>query len=122
MIQLFNNRINMYKIIKASLLLLLFISCSTNNKEIDSMIVNFSGESSSAISDLLSVSYLKLETRDNCLLGGISQCSEIGEYYILLDNITAKALYVFKLDGSFVQQIGTKGNGPGEYINPLHMP
>lgn len=119
MIQLFNNRINMYKIIKASLLLLLFISCSTNNKEIDSMIVNFSGESSSAISDLLSVSYLKLETRDNCLLGGISQCSEIGEYYILLDNITAKALYVFKLDGSFVQQIGTKGNGPGEYINPF---
>ncbi len=83
------------------------------------MIVNFSGESSSAVSDLLSVSYLKLETRDNCLLGGISQCSEIGEYYILLDNITAKALYVFKLDGSFVQQIGTKGNGPGEYINPF---
>jgi len=62
----------MYKIIKASLLLLLFISCRTNNKEIDSMIVNFSGESFSAVSDLLSVSYLKLETRDNCLLGGIS--------------------------------------------------
>ncbi|MCD8184478.1 MAG: 6-bladed beta-propeller [Bacteroides sp.] len=31
----------------------------------------------------------------------------------------SKALYAFNLDGSFVQQIGVTGNGPGEYVIPF---
>ncbi|WP_101544573.1 6-bladed beta-propeller [Bacteroides cutis] len=99
--------------------LLLFVSCSTSNKEVESVIVDFSEESSLSASDLLSVSYVKLETGDDYLLAGGNQCTNVGDRYILLDNIMARTLYAFNLDGSFVQQIGKKGNGPGEYINPF---
>lgn len=101
------------------LLLFLFISCNTGDNKTAFVTVDFSGNSSLSASDLLSVSYIKLETSDNCILGTINQCAEAGGYYILLDNTMARSLYVFNLDGSFVQQIGKKGNGPGEYISPF---
>lgn len=97
----------------------LLVSCSVSEKETATVVVNFSGESSLLASDLLSVSYVKLETVDDCLLGHCSQCTSVGGCYILLDNVMTKALYAFNLDGSFVQQIGTRGNGPGEYITPF---
>lgn len=100
-------------------LLLLFISCNAGDKKEESVTVDFSGESSLSASDLLSVSYVKLETSDSCMLGAVNQCAEVGGHYLLLDNIMAKALYAFSTDGRFVQQIGKKGNGPGEYINPF---
>lgn len=109
----------MYRTMNALLLLLLLISCGTNDKGEDAVVVNFSGRSSLAAPDLFSVSFVKLETCDSCLLGGVSQCSEVGGHYILLDNVVAKALYVFDKNGRFVQQVGANGNGPGEYVNPF---
>lgn len=103
----------------AAVLLFLLVSCSASKRDIETVTIDFSGESSLSASDLLSVSYVKLETIDDCLLGGCNQCTSVGGYYILLDNVMSKALYAFNLDGSFVKQIGTRGNGPGEYISPF---
>ena len=98
---------------------LLLISCSTDKKEAEPVVVDFSEESSLFASEVLSVSYLKLETVDSCLLGGCNQCTSVGGHYILLDKVMTRSLYAFNQDGSFVTQIGSTGNGPGEYINPF---
>ncbi len=98
---------------------LLLISCSTDKKEAEPVVVDFSEESSLFASEVLSVSYLKLETVDSCLLGSCNQCTSVGGHYILLDKVMTRSLYAFNQDGSFVTQIGSTGNGPGEYINPF---
>lgn len=101
------------------LAILLFISCNVGDKKVELVTVDFSGESTLPASDLLSVSYVKLETNDSCMLGVVSQCIEMGGRYFLLDNMMAKTLYVFGSGGHFLQQIGKKGNGPGEYVTPF---
>lgn len=103
------------------LFLSMFFSCTTSNGEDKSVMVEFAGESSLPASEVLSVSYTKLETGDGFLLGGVNQCIEVEGRYILLDKIMAKALYIFNTDGSFVQPIGVKGSGPGEYISPFEL-
>ncbi len=100
-------------------ILSLLVSCSANDKKATVSVIDFAEESTSSVSELLSVSYVKLETNDSCMLGGVNQCEEVGGRYILLDNVMSRALYSFNQDGSFVRQIGKKGNGPGEYITPF---
>jgi len=62
------------------------------------------------------IRYIPLETTSACLL---SRCRRVE---IFNDNIyvaDTKALYKFDMDGSFIQQIGKIGNGPGEYGSVL---
>ena len=62
-----------------------------------------------------SISYVPLETNDNCLLGTIREFFVLSENYLLIENKDFK-LYLFSKTGKFISQIGNIGQGPGEYL------
>ena len=62
-----------------------------------------------------SVEYIPLETNDNCLIGEVFSY-DISKNYILVCCSQTETVYLFKRDGSFIRQIGSMGQGPGEYL------
>ena len=64
------------------------------------------------------VSFVRLETNDNCLIGRTDIIVATENKYIILDSSIAKMIFVFNRDGSFSNRIGTNGNGPEDYDTP----
>lgn len=62
------------------------------------------------------IRYIPLETTPECFLSDCRQVRIFEGHIYVKDR---KALYKFDLDGSFIQQIGKIGNGPGEYGSAL---
>ena len=60
-----------------------------------------------------SISYIPLETSEKCLLGELQRIKRDGDFYFVED---AKGLFVFGKGGRFLNEIGHKGNAPGEYL------
>ena len=60
------------------------------------------------------VSMIQLETKDECLLNKPSKISINNDKIFLQDYF--ENLYVFDLNGKFLNKIGSKGKGPGEFI------
>lgn len=63
--------------------------------------------------------YIKLATNEECLIGKISQVSQIDDKIIIYDS-TTKRISVFNKKGEFQNFIGDIGNGPGEYKTLLY--
>jgi hypothetical protein len=58
-----------------------------------------------------------LEETDYSLIGRISKFQVFDNYIFVLDSNVAKKLFVFdKKNGKYLRQIGSFGQGPGEYI------
>lgn len=64
-----------------------------------------------------SLTYIKLETDSCCLIGHIDKLISQDDKFILVDKDKATAIYIFDKTGKFINKIGTKGKGPGEYIS-----
>ena len=62
------------------------------------------------------IRYIPLETTPACLLSRCRRAEIFNNNIYVADR---KALYMFDMDGSFIQQIGKIGNGPGEYGSVL---
>lgn len=60
---------------------------------------------------------IPLETNEKCLLSRISKMEIADNRIFILDN-KLKVLLCFSEKGKFLNKIGTKGRGPGEYIHP----
>lgn len=65
-----------------------------------------------------SIHYVALETTSDCLLGNIDKMiiTEHGEY-VMVDMNKAKSIYVFDENGRFKCRIGSRGQGPNEYMS-----
>jgi hypothetical protein len=61
---------------------------------------------------------IPLETKDDCLLSDELQICFTGKYIFVSDMKTA-SFFRFDVSGKFLNKIGNKGQGPGEYINAL---
>ena len=70
------------------------------------------------LSDIIdSITYIPLETNDNCLLSTIYDNDFISsENYILLKSTVDYKIYLFDQTGHFIAKIGDVGAGPGEYL------
>lgn len=55
-----------------------------------------------------------LETSKKCMVGNADIQIYDGKIFVF-DEMGAKSLYVFDMDGKFIQKIGEYGRGPGEY-------
>jgi len=64
------------------------------------------------------VSYVKLETLDNSLIGNIDKIVATEDKFIIMDQSLAKMVFVFNRDGKFLNRIGSVGGGPEEYDEP----
>lgn len=83
-------------------------------KKID-MVGNLSNERVTGLSAIAGeIKYVPLETRDECLLSEELQIQCVPGYIFVGDQKT-QTFYRFGADGKFLNRIGGRGNGPGEY-------
>lgn len=73
------------------------------NKPEEILLSNFTNE----------VQYIPLETTSACLISKVSELKIYNHNIFVLDK--QKGLFKFNKEGKFIQQIGRRGNGPGEY-------
>ena len=72
------------------------------------------------LSDIIeSIEYIPLETNNNCLIGDIIDNRRVllSENYILVGCYTSGSYFLFSRTGKFIAKIGSKGQGPGEYLS-----
>lgn len=90
----------------------LFFSCAEGSEKID--LLKDKGELLlSSIGD--SITYIPLETNDECLIGGIAKAIYEENIIYLIDPMN-KCIWLFNDKGKFVSQLSKLGQGPGEYI------
>ena len=102
------------------------ISCSSseqsNNCSMGAKIIRIDPNSRQrrelTLSEIIdSITYIPLETNENCLLGTIHWDDFIySDNYILLMPKVDNKIYLFDKTGHFIAQIGDVGAGPGEYL------
>ncbi len=63
-----------------------------------------------------SIDFIPLETTNECLIGRIDKILSDSEYYFIHDR-SNKNLFRFRKDGKFLNKIGSKGQGPKDYID-----
>ena len=100
--------------------MMLLASCSSNHSNWESakLMIDFGQSNDASPSEVLSTSFVKLETGDGCLIGTVSQAEEYKGIFYLLDAFITKTVYAFDGQGNFVSTVGRVGNGPGEYVVP----
>jgi hypothetical protein len=64
-----------------------------------------------------SVKTIILEEHDYAVIGMIKELQVFEDNIFILDNYFAKKLFVFDKNGKFIRQIGSQGQGPGEYLS-----
>lgn len=80
------------------------------------------GEESYAFDSLIDdISYIKLETNSDCLIGNVHQILCSKDYIFIMDVFVANAVYCFDKQGRFIRRIGKIGQGPGEYTQIFKM-
>jgi hypothetical protein len=64
------------------------------------------------------ITFIPLETTDECLIGRIRSIYFSNNYLVIID-ADPNQILLFDTTGKFVRTIGNKGQGPGEYIYPF---
>jgi hypothetical protein len=64
------------------------------------------------------ITFIPLETTDECLLGGIDAIRFSKNYIIVIDGSPYNQIYLFDRKGKFIRKIGSRGRGPCEYLYP----
>lgn len=67
------------------------------------------------------VSFVRLETNDDCLIGYTNQIVCSDKYIYVLDRERANAIFCFDKEGHFIRQLGNTGQGPGEYVRLCNL-
>ena len=106
-----------------SILLLSVFACSVKQSEssqVDSdyIIIDLDEKQESSVplsTYFKSVQTIILETKEECLIGHVSELQVFDGYIYILDMSISKSLFVFDTNGHFIRKIGSLGNGPGEY-------
>ncbi|WP_285826815.1 6-bladed beta-propeller [Bacteroides acidifaciens] len=107
------------------IILFLSIGCQqrkvyTSNIESDSTTVditvnleNYQGVPYDSLID--DISFVRLETNDDCLIGAISQIICTDSLMFISDRDVSKSIYCFDRQGKFLRKLGAVGQGLGEY-------
>jgi hypothetical protein len=90
-------------------------SCTRQDEGLKRIEVNSRSASSLKLSEIAEdVKLVALETNKSCLLGGIKNVQLFDDELFVLDYSEPKIVR-FDLQGRFINRIGSKGRGPGEY-------
>lgn len=109
----------MYRLITLTLLFA-FLGCKTHETQGPlSISIDLTQGQNTPLSTIAErVDRVELETTPNSLMGEVIHQIEISEgYYFIKHGTSGQETKLFKFDtkGRFIQQIGKKGKGPGEY-------
>lgn len=109
------------KILALSLIILL-ASCTQQDKQTESLTLEFDISQKSTLSPKdIECKFIALETNDKCLLRAIIDIHFYDNKIFIIDGLNNSKLFVFDNQGKFIDQIGHIGDGPGEYIQPYRM-
>ena len=117
------------KIIKLAFCLgigIAFLSCS--NKAINSDVPNkiyFDTDLSIKgydLKDLIdsTVTIIPLETNDQSLISAIEKIEIVDNCIYILDRL-AQSIYIYNMEGKYIDKLSRRGQGPGEYANLSYM-
>jgi hypothetical protein len=82
---------------------------------------DFANSKKVKMSDLFSeIRYLPLETNPNCLIGYMN-IPVFGKDILVKSHDGGGNIYRFSRDGKFLNEIGKKGRGPGEYVDNVDV-
>jgi hypothetical protein len=91
------------------------MSCKEKNIQ-DIIVVDPSKAKPGVLSEIVdSISYIKLETDDECLIGYTNRIKYYDNHYYIYDH-GAKTIYIFDEAGKFVKKFNKYGQGAGEYL------
>lgn len=94
---------------------LLAMGCGRN--QADEKVVMERPGNVSALTDIIKkIELIPLETVEEALFGDMSELLLLGDSYVLWDTRNV-AMARFDATGHFLNSIGNKGNGPGEYVS-----
>jgi hypothetical protein len=65
-----------------------------------------------------SIEYIELKTPDDVVITRIWDVKQIDDYLIIQARLD---VYLFHKNGQFIRQVGSRGQGPGEYIVPCNI-
>jgi hypothetical protein len=114
----------MYKFIVICICFCVFLSCKdkkTEKASIASYSINL--DSIKSVDNFKMSSIFKkaraipLEETDFAVIGAINNIQVFDNYIFVLDNYKAKKLFVFDKNGKYLRQIGSFGQGNGEYLS-----
>lgn len=63
------------------------------------------------------VDFVRLETTEDCIIGDISHLFFVDNKIIVADQLTSQSIFVFDINGNFLNRISHLGNGPHEYLD-----
>lgn len=92
-----------------------------NNLEVINVPINASDHFIKMSEYVDSISYISLETNDNCLIGNIDKLIVTDKFYYIIDMEIACAVFCFDKKGTFIRKIGNRGVGKGEYVSISDM-
>ncbi len=67
-----------------------------------------------------SITYIPLETNDECLINNITQALYHEGKWIIFDYLS-QAIYLFDNNGSYIKRVGNRGRGPEEYVRTSNI-
>ncbi|MDD3040939.1 6-bladed beta-propeller [Bacteroides sp.] len=99
-------------------LLMIVLGCNQEEKRTDIVIVDFeqclNKEQIVSISEIAdTIEYIELKTPKDIIVTRISDVLKVDDYWIVR---SLAGICKFSEDGMFIQSIGRKGQGPGEYL------
>jgi hypothetical protein len=105
----------MKKVVFCVSVCVLLLSCSRQNGDEKKLkTVLFDKYSNVPLHEILEQSFIKPETTDSCLFGFFDQITTVKNLILILED---DKVFVFDKKGSYVTQINSKGEGPGEYLS-----
>ncbi len=111
----------MYKIFML-IIFILINSCKSDNKSLNSSILQIKDQDienskSLKISDIIKTyELIPLETNDSCLIGNCKKVLISTSRIYVLDDLT-KTIYLFDLNGKYLNKISRYGKGPDQYLD-----
>ena len=114
----------MKHVILPFLLSIIFISCSSENSELETIRINLSEKNSELHyeSILESIRTIKLQTDNKSFLPDPKKCLiTFSDSHIFIYSKTSKKVHVYDSQGKSVRIIENSGKGPDEYISPSQL-
>ena len=107
--------------------LIIWISSCSNNKTNSDAIQKIYFDTNQSVKNFdlknivdSTVAIIPLETSDHCLISKIDKI-EIADNCIYIQDNLAQSIYIFDMEGKYINKINRRGQGPGEYANLSYM-
>lgn len=106
-----------HKNIFLSLTCLLLCACSGKVAQRQAIVIDLMDAKDSIPYSVFvdSIETIPLETTDSCLIGGIQDIVVTNDRFFVFDQ-KMQTIWAFDRQGRFINRIGKRGNGPGEYV------